>query len=166
MKSRILSFMLIACIAVACTTEANQTLPPQSLPAAAVSGQIIKRGENLSISPLVSISALLKDPKQYEGKTVIVEGVAERVCAKKGCWMELVPKSGEPGMRVTFKNYGFFVPTDSKGMKVKAEGQISVKVLSKDDADHLAGEGARLKRNPDGTANEISFVATGVELQK
>jgi hypothetical protein len=30
----------------------------------------------------------------------------------------------------------------------------------------MASEGAKLKLNPDGTATEISFVATGVELSK
>jgi hypothetical protein len=41
-----------------------------------------------------------------------------------------------------------------------------VQKLSKDEADHLAGEGAKLHRNPDGTATEVTFIASGVELTK
>ena len=59
-----------------------------------------------------------------------------------------------------------FIPLQAQGMKARAEGVTSVKVLSKADADHLEGEGAKLTRNADGTANEISFVASGVELRK
>jgi hypothetical protein len=51
-------------------------------------------------------------------------------------------------------------------MQARMEGSVSVKTLSKEDADHLAEEGAQLTRNPDGTANEVSFVATGVELRQ
>lgn len=79
--------------------------------------------------------------------------------------MELAPAAGKPGVRVTFKDYAFFVPLDSKGMKARAEGVATVKTLSKKDADHLEGEGAKLTRNADGTANEVSFVANGVELR-
>jgi len=164
MKRNCLALLLfITCFAVSCTTEANQTLPPQAAPTG--KGEVIKRGAELGHSPLVALADLLKDPKSFTGKPVMVEGVIDKVCTQKGCWMELTPKTGEAGMRVTFKDYGFFVPTNSKGMKVKAEGEVAFKVLSKEDADHLSGEGARLNRNPDGTANEINFVATGVELR-
>jgi len=67
---------------------------------------------------------------------------------------------------VTFKDYGFFVPTDSKGMQARAEGVVKVKTLSKEEVDHLEGEGAKLNRGADGTAKEVTFVASGVELRK
>jgi hypothetical protein len=38
--------------------------------------------------------------------------------------------------------------------------------LSEAEADHLEGEGAKIKRNEDGSAVEISFIANGVELHK
>ena len=69
-------------------------------------------------------------------------------------------------MRVTFKDYGFFVPTDSKGMQARAQGVTKVRTLSKEEADHLEGEGAKLNRNADGTANEVTFIASGVELRR
>jgi hypothetical protein len=51
-------------------------------------------------------------------------------------------------------------------MKAIAEGEFAVATMSKEKADHLEGEGARLKRNADGTVNEVSFIASAVELRK
>lgn len=123
----------------------------------------ILRGAPIGASPVVSISDVKQHPERYAGKTVILEGTIEAVCQNKGCWMEIT--SNGAGLRVTFKNYGFFVPRDSKGKTVRAEGVIEVKTLSKADADHLAGEGASIDRNEDGTATEVGFVASGVEIK-
>jgi hypothetical protein len=84
----------------------------------------------------------------------------------QGCWMQIAPKAGAAGVRVSFLHHKFFVPKDSERLKFMAEGEFSVKVLSKEEADHLVGDGAKLARNSDGTADEINFVATGVELWK
>lgn len=131
------------------------------------SGEIIKRGAPLGDSPVVAFADVLKEPQKYADQMVLIEGIVERVCTNKGCWMELAPKAGaDESVRVTFKDYGFFVPTGAKEMKVKAEGKFTVKVLTKEKADHYANEGARIKRNADATAHEVTFVATGIELRK
>lgn len=164
MKTRIISIAVLAFILAGLViTQGNQAL------VAAASGgahEPIKRGAALGASPVVALTEVLQNPTAYAEKSIMVEGQIERVCTNKGCWLELVPQAGEAGMRVTFKNYGFFVPVDSKGMKIKAEGHVVVKTLSREKADHYAGEGAQIKRNADGTATEITFVAAGVELYR
>lgn len=134
--------------------------------ASALADDVIKRGDAVPTGEAVSIATVLESPDAYAKNPVLVEGVVESACTNKGCWMQLVPAAGEPGMRVTFKHYGFFIPLDSKGMQARAHGTTKVKTLSKKDADHLEAEGAKLTRNADGTAREISFVASGVELRK
>jgi hypothetical protein len=129
-------------------------------------GEVIKRGAALGNAPVVLFSEALATPRLFSGRTVRIEGIVERNCTDKGCWMELAPKLGSPGVRVTFKDYGFFIPLNSKGMKAIAEGEFSVATISKEKADHLEAEGARLKRNADGTVNEVSFIASAVELRK
>ena len=124
-----------------------------------------KAGDTVSDAKPVAIAEVIKAPEKYTEKPVIVEGTIAEVCRKKGCWMELMPVGAETAVRVTFKDYGFFVPTDSQGMLVRVEGVFETKVWSKEDVDHLVGEGATMKRNPDGTATELSFVANGVELR-
>ena len=132
----------------------------------ALAADVITRGAAISKdTKTVPLAQVLASPQKYTKDAIVVEGLVEAACQNKGCWMHVVPKAGEAGMRVTFKDYGFFVPKDSPGMTARMEGTVTVNTLSKEEADHLAGEGAKLSRNPDGTANEISFVATGVELR-
>ena len=122
---------------------------------------VVKRGS--AISPdakSITVAQILEKPEAYSKKPVVVEGTVSSVCTNMGCWMQL------EDVRVTFKDYGFFVPTDSKGMQARAEGVVKVKTLSKEEADHLEGEGAKLNRSADGTAKEVAFVASGVELRK
>jgi hypothetical protein len=129
--------------------------------------EVIKRGAAIPADArTVALSDVLAKPADYQKTPVVVEGVIEKNCTNKGCWMELAPEKGKNGVRVTFKDYGFFIPLDSKGMRARAEGVTVTKQLSKKEADHLEGEGAKLARNADGTASEVSFIANGVELRK
>lgn len=133
----------------------------------AFAAETITRGAALSSSAkTVPLAEVLGNPNAHTKEPVIVEGVIAAACERKGCWMQLTPEAGKPGVRVTFKDYAFFVPLDAKGMKARAEGVTVVKKLSKREADHLEEEGAKLTRNSDGTANEVSFVASGVELTR
>jgi hypothetical protein len=131
----------------------------------AFAGEKISRGAAIDKdAQAVPLTTVLASPAEYTKTPVVVEGVISNACERKGCWMQLKPVDGDQNVRVTFKDYAFFVPLDSKGMKARAEGVTTVKKLSKQEADHLEEEGAKLKRNEDGSAIEVSFVANGVEL--
>lgn len=133
----------------------------------AFAGETITRGAAISKdAPVVSLTKVLASPVEYSKDPVVVEGLIAASCTNKGCWMQLKPVDGDQTVRVTFKDYGFFIPLDAKGMKARAEGVTTVKKLSKAEADHLEEEGAKLNRNEDGSAVEVSFVANGVELTK
>ena len=134
--------------------------------AVAAQNGVVKRGAALGDSPVVELSEALRSISAYDDRTVTVEGRVNRVCQMKGCWMELVPAGADRGIRVTFKDYAFFVPTDSSGARARLEGMFERHTWSKADADHLIAEGVELTRNPDGTAIEVSFVAQAVELRK
>ena len=122
---------------------------------------VVKRGVEIPAdAKSVALADVVAKPDAYAKQPVVVDGTVSSVCTNMGCWMQL------DSVRVTFKDYGFFVPTDSKGMNARIEGVVEIKTLSKAEADHLEEEGAKLSRNADGTANEVSFVATGVELRK
>lgn len=138
-----------------------------SLPlAAGAQDDLVKRGAALGDSPPVDLAEALQSITSYADRTVTVEGTVDRVCQMKGCWMELVPAGADRGIRVTFKDYAFFVPTDSRGARARLEGMFEQHTWSKRDADHLIAEGVALTRNPDGTATEVSFVAQAVELRR
>ena len=127
--------------------------------------QVVARGDAIGDSPLVDLAAALADPAAYAGEQVVLEGTVVKACQMKGCWMELTAAGAARGIRVTFKDYGFFVPTDSAGQAARLEGTFETNFFSPEDADHLIEEGVSLVRNPDGTATELSFVASGVELR-
>lgn len=81
--------------------------------------------------------------------------------------MEISDGSGSesPGCRVTFKDYGFFVPLDSAGSKARVQGTVQVRVVPGPEVQHMETEGAKFAgKQPDGTAREVRMVATGVEL--
>ena len=133
----------------------------------AFANDVITRGAAVSKdAKAIPLATVLENPEAYTKEAVVVEGVIAAACTRKGCWMQLAPAEGKDSVRVTFKDYGFFIPLDAKGMKARAEGVTEVKTLSKAEADHLAEEGAKLTRKEDGTAIEVSFVANGVELWK
>ncbi len=126
-------------------------------------------GEPLPAVQAVSLTKVLEDPASYKDKTVLVEGDVRRACSRKGCWMELAdsPDKANPGCRVTFKDYGFFVPTDSQGAHARVHGVVEVTTVKASHVEHMEEEGATFaKKNPDGTAEEVRLVATGVELKK
>ncbi|HLL75022.1 MAG TPA: DUF4920 domain-containing protein [Pyrinomonadaceae bacterium] len=139
----------------------------QAAPVTLAEGQTITRGAAVSAdAAAVKLADVLKEPAKFADRSVVVEGVVERVCQKQGCWLELAPEKGARGVRVAMKEHAFFVPFNSAGLRARAQGIFEVKTLTKEDADHFEKEGARLTRNADGTATEVSFTASGVELRK
>ena len=127
---------------------------------------LLTRGEKLKGAQKVELTALLAKPADLDGKTVQLEGKVRKACEKKGCWMELAPDAKGPGVRVTFKDYGFFVPLDSAGRTAKVEGVVKVAALTDAAAKHLESEGATIPRGKDGKPSEVQLVAVGVELRQ
>lgn len=135
--------------------------------AAPASEPSLTRGAKLSGSQSVEIAKLMASPSDFEGKTVTVEAKVRKACEKKGCWMELTGVDAKgPGIRVTFKDYGFFVPLDSAGSIAKVEGVVKVAELAEARAKHYIDEGATVPQGKDGKYREVQLVATGVELRK
>ena len=112
------------------------------------------------VSPLADV---LDRPEAYQGGEVLVEGVMSTVCKKKGCWMIL--SDGRKTTRVTFKDYGFFLPKDSAGQRVRAQGVVLREVLPVKTVRHyLKDEGAsraEIHKVKEPVAT-VSFVASGV----
>ncbi|HLV66596.1 MAG TPA: DUF4920 domain-containing protein [Polyangiaceae bacterium] len=149
------------------TASASAAPVHESTPEPAERPGVQAFGAKLGASPAQPLSEILTRPDAYAGKAVTVEGRVLRACSRKGCWMELAPaEAGEgPGCRVTFKDYGFFVPTDSAGAKARVEANVEVTKVEPAMVSHLEQEGARFAaKSPDGSAKEVRLVATGVEL--
>lgn len=141
--------------------------PPQSAKKTeAKADWVLVRGEKLSGKKAVALPELLKTAEGLDGKAISVEGKVRKACEKKGCWMELATDEKSPGVRVTFKDYAFFVPLDSAGSAAKVEGTVKVAELSEERAKHYESEGAIVPRGKDGKPREVQLIATGVELRR
>jgi hypothetical protein len=169
-----LSVFLMTFASASAQTEMNSKGEPvvtneQNAPVDLKKGEKITRGSELAKGvKSAKIESVFAEPDKFAGKTVEVKGVIVRSCKKEGCWMEMADKEGGKSVRVTFGDHAFFIPLNSAGMKVRAQGTFKTNVLSKEKVDHLINDdGAKFdNRNPDGTVTEISFDATGVVLTK
>ena len=155
---------VVAAVALSAPAAVAQGTAPSAAPSA--TDAPILRGAPVPAGAATPLAEVLAAPDRFAGKPLIVEGVVTRACKMEGCWMQLAPSTGQDGMRVTFKDHAFFVPLNSAGMRARAEGVVQVKKHSKAQADHLVAEGAKLERDADGGATEVSFLASGVELRK
>ena len=168
---------LLLCAALGCESRAHPASPrPSAAPAiadapasssGAPSGAPKAFGAPISPGPEQALAEVLAAPERFRDRAITVEGHVRSACTRRGCWME-VAQSGDPqlpGCRVTFKDYGFFVPTDSAGARAKVQGILDVNTLPAERVAHLESEGGKFpNKNPDGSANELRLVATGVEL--
>lgn len=152
--------LLLALTLTAAPPAKAEPKAPEAAPA------VMTRGEKLKGADAVQLTKLLESPTEFEGKTVAVEAKIRKACEKKGCWMELAGTEKGPGVRVTFKDYGFFVPLDSAGSTAKVEGVVKVALLDEAKAKHYEAEGATVPKGKDGKYREVQLVATGVELRK
>jgi hypothetical protein len=82
-----------------------------------------------------SLETLLDKPADYVDTAIRVEARISEVCQKKGCFM--IATSGKQVVRISFKDYGFFVPTDTGGKTVTVTGTLIERTLSEEQAAHL-----------------------------
>ena len=164
---------LTASLLFSCKSESEASKSPTSAGLdggeSASSSRVQTFGTPLSTSPSYSLSDVLADPQRLAGQTIRVSGHVRKACSAKGCWMELATDStpSAAACRVTFKDYGFFVPTDSAGAEAQVEGQVAVKRVRAAHVKHYEGEGATFpSKREDGSADEVRIVATGVELTR
>jgi hypothetical protein len=89
---------------------------------------------NEDASP-TALGVILDSPAEFVGAAVRVEATISQVCQRKGCFM--IATSGEGAIRISFKDYGFFVPTDTGGKIVTLTGTVIARELSEEQAAHL-----------------------------
>ena len=105
-----------------------------------------------------------------EGDTVALKFSSEiaEVCSKKGCWMKL-PLNDSIQTMVRFKDYGFFMPLDSKGKEVIVEGKAFVKMTPVSELRHYAEDAGKSKEEIAKITEpkvEYAFEAHGVLMKK
>ena len=80
----------------------------------------------------------------------------------------MILADGSTKVRVTFKDYSFFMPKDLAGKRIVAEGMLKEDVLSEADARHYAEDAGKSKKEIEkikGDQRELTFEATGVRVR-
>lgn len=124
----------------------------------------VNYGEKTTAKGAFPVSQLATKMGNQETMNAKVTGKVVDVCTKKGCWMKVENANGET-TRVTFKDYGFFMPKNIVGKYVVLDGISSVKTTSVKDLQHYAEDAGKSKeeiakiKSP---KKEITFEAKGV----
>ena len=82
-----------------------------------------------------SLEALLDSPGDFVDTAVRVDARISQVCQKKGCFM--IATAGDQAVRISFKDYSFFVPTDTGGKTVTVTGKFIERELTEKQAAHF-----------------------------
>ena len=120
-------------------------------------------GAGLTLTRPIALAEVVDDPERFQEQQILLYGRVSDVCQRKGCWTIL--RDGSARIRVRFRDYGFFLPTDATGAEAFVEGVVKVETLSERAARHYESE----SRDGDpasvqGPRREVGFTASGVRL--
>jgi len=110
--------------------------------------------------PALSLSEVIAGGEKYLDQSVLISTPIAKVCQKKGCFF--IAQEGAATARVTFKDYGFFIPTDSARKRVLLEGTFSQREVSAEEAAHLAEDLG--ESPPGGSRVEYLIVARAIRI--
>lgn len=122
-------------------------------------------GEEFDQSMALSSDEMNQVVTEFDGtrKTVSFASEITENCEKKGCWM-MVNAGGEQ-IRVSFRDYDFFVPLDSKGHQTVLNGELFYDTITVEQLRHYAMDANASQDSLNSiTQPEItlSYEATGV----
>ncbi len=121
-------------------------------------------GEKISHDGAVKAEQLITDLGDQESISIKVEGTVEEVCQAKGCWMTMA-LGQDNSMRITFKDYGFFVPLNSSGKTAVIQGELKKEITTIATLKHYAQDAGKSAEEIDAITepkSELVFVADGV----
>lgn len=163
MKKHYILLIVLGLGLFACQKKEQETdiLDENSTEIAGNYGEVVKGDEVTNSAEMIST---IETAGTFKGK---ISGEIKEVCTKKGCWMTIELPNGE-AMRVTFKDYGFFVPTNSQGFPVILEGVATLTETDVATLQHFAedqGKSAAEVAAITEPKREITFEATGVIIK-
>jgi len=126
-------------------------------------------GAEITTDGMISVDDMVAQLSKSDSIMVKVKGEITATCAMKGCWMNLVMPNGEE-MRVTFKDYAFFVPKEGmEGNEALIEGVVTRTVTDVETLKHYAQDAGKPQSIIDAITEakeELAFEANGVIIYK
>ncbi|MEY4930099.1 MAG: hypothetical protein RI909_823 [Bacteroidota bacterium] len=124
-------------------------------------------GETISTDGALALSDLSKEVAGKDSVILTLKGTIEETCKMKGCWMKVKDENGV-ATRITFKDYGFFVPKEgAAGKEVVFSGVAKRKLTDVATLRHYAEDAGKSQEEIDAITEpkeEIEFVANGVVI--
>jgi len=122
-------------------------------------------GSDMPAGAAISLSDAIA--RLEEGDQLLkIQGQVTEVCQAKGCWMILVDEEDSSTYaRITFKDYGFFVPIETSMQRSQIFGEISKHSLTKERAQHYAEDAGQDPSAIVDAVTEYTIVAHAVELE-
>lgn len=124
-------------------------------------------GEEISIGNVISSDLVIKTLGNRDSMELRVEGEIKEVCQMKGCWMTMSLGNGET-MRITFRDYAFFVPKDASGALAIVEGVARYEEQSVATLKHYAEDAGKSEEEIvtiTESTKKLTFEAAGVLIK-
>jgi hypothetical protein len=124
-------------------------------------GDVVKDADVVTTAIMVQ---KVESTGTFTGK---VSGNIKEVCTNKGCWFAMELPNGT-SMRVTFKDYGFFIPTNSQGFPITIEGVATLTETDVKTLRHYAEDQGKSKEEVEAITSpkkEITFEASGALIK-
>jgi hypothetical protein len=126
-----------------------------------------KAGDEITPDGAMNSEEMLEAMKGKDSLEVKLSAKINAVCKVKGCWMTL-DLGNDTEMRVSFKDYAFFVPKDANGKTATVQGWAKVDTTSVEELRHFAEDDGQSKEEIEKITEpkaELSFVASGVLIK-
>jgi hypothetical protein len=124
-------------------------------------------GDVVKEAGVVTPAILLQKVETSGTFTGKVSGQIKEVCTSKGCWFVMELSNGS-SMRVTFKDYGFFIPTNSQGFPITIDGIATLTETDVKTLRHYAEDQGKSKEEVEAITapkKEITFEASGALIK-
>lgn len=132
------------------------------------SSSIYTAGTSFDTKEAITITEMLNQ-FTTDSAEFVIKGTIDKVCQVKGCWMHLEMPDSTQSMRVTFKDYEFFVPKDASGKTAIIKGIVKQDTTSVEDLRHYAVDGGMTEEEAANTITEpkieLAFEAEGVQVK-
>lgn len=94
----------------------------------------LKLGKPVTLTDITKVSDISKNPAQYVGKEVLVEGLIIDVCSSRGCWMDIASDTAFEKIQIKVVDGVIVFPLEAKGKTAKIQGVVEELKLSKNEA--------------------------------
>jgi len=112
----------------------------------------------------VPLAEVIADADSFVDQPVIVTARIDRVCQKKGCFF--IARDGDALVRVSFKDYSFFIPTDTAGRQATFAGELKRETVSEESANHYAKDLGDTKPALLETGPAYTIVASAIRISR